>query len=178
MPSALRESFIRALKRPLAFSGRSSRREFWTFAPLGAGLPLFAAFAGMQFELSFWFVLGIAALASVPLFAVGWRRVQDTGTYGSDAIEPWKFFFLAVVLGYLTRAIFLWADAQISAGADGPVGFGVVIAAALAGIPMAIGTITATFAFLFTFPQAAALTLLPSDTGTNKYGPNPQEAPK
>lgn len=169
---------MRALKRPLAFSGRSSRGEFWAFAPLGVGLPLLSATVSLTLGLGFWSVLGIAATAALPLFAVGWRRAQDTGTYGSDAIEPWKFFFLAAVLGYLTRAIFLWTNAQISAGADGPTGFGVMIAAALVGIPMAAGTIAAAFAFLFTFPQAAALTLLPSDTGTNKYGPNPHEAPQ
>ncbi|UWQ42203.1 DUF805 domain-containing protein [Leisingera aquaemixtae] len=178
MSSALRDNFKRALKRPLVFSGRSPRGEFWAFAPLGVGLPLFATFVGLKFELSFWFVLGIAALALLPLFAVGWRRVQDTGAHGSDAIEPWKFFFLAATLGYFTNAVWLWADNQIRAGADGPIGFGIMIAAAFAGTPLAIGTVAATFAFLLTFPQAAALTLLPSDTGTNKYGPNPQEAPK
>ncbi|KIC11836.1 hypothetical protein RA19_04145 [Leisingera sp. ANG-M1] len=178
MPSTLRENLKRALKRPLAFSGRSSRGEFWAFAPLSVGLPLFAATVSLQLELGFWLVLLLTAAAALPLFAAGWRRVQDTGTYGSDAIEPWKFFFLALVLGYFTKSIFLWADTQISAGADGPTGFGVMIAAALAGIPMAIGAATAAFAFLFTFPQAAALTLLPSDTGTNKYGPNPHEAPQ
>jgi len=95
---ALTRSLVACMKKFSIASGRASRDEFWWFVlihvVINTGLFVFCQYF---FEPG-WTTL-ILYIASIPLFAVGVRRLQD-----SSINKDWIFLFLA---GYLAPYLFI-----------------------------------------------------------------------
>ena len=124
--------------------------------------------------------LVVAGLLAFPLFAVGARRLQDTGEQGRDAILPWGFFARAVLRWELTSYFSAVLDRgfETQNPADGPSGllFGLIYLTAM--IASAIGFAVCAVRFLSNIAPAFGQCLVASEPGPNKYGPNPTEVPQ
>lgn len=173
LTDAIRTSLVRSFR----FSRRASRAEFWRFFPIGLLLPVLAGSVGFIAGLPVWSILAIAATSALPLFAVGARRLQDTGEAGKHAVAPWACFAASVLLGswsYKSLSMVSWAFAQPEPP-DGPGGFAFAAIYGYGGGFLGLISAILMLVFLFRITPAFAQTLLPSQPGANKYGPNPNE---
>ena len=153
------------LAKSFQFSGRASRAEFWWFAlawPLIA-FP-FNGLVGKLFSSTERFLIGgiaqsnilLTALASLPLHAAASRRVHDT----NDTRSTWPIYVpVAIVLCFEAYGIYAIARNYPDAGDL------IIWRQILFGFP--IGAIALFFVGLSL--------LMPSQPGTNQYGPNPNE---
>ena len=173
-----REAIITCLKKSVSFKGRASRSEFWWFVPIGVLSPILLLMALSATGLHILIVIPLIWLSALPLFAVGSRRLQDTGEAGEDAYKPWAFFAIfALLASFSFKSGGLVEDAFASdTPPDGPAGLaftfvyfwgGTVLIGVLALISLVV--------FLIQITPAFAQTLVPSQPGPNKYGPNPNE---
>jgi uncharacterized membrane protein YhaH (DUF805 family) len=162
---------LRAIKtgfaKSLTFRGRTSRAEFWWFAPVGFAVPLSCALYLPPDVSNFGSLLAkmlLSALAAIPFDAAVSRRFHDVG-------EPHDEFWrgigptLGVVFFGFWLVFGLFAVATI---------WGILF-----GLLIAIPSFLLFIACLFLAPGTLGSTigqlLLPSQPGPNRYGPNPHE---
>jgi uncharacterized membrane protein YhaH (DUF805 family) len=160
---AIRTGFAKSFQS----SGRSTRSEFWWFAPIGLGLPIgIAAFAPPAVTSLGSLAVKILTVcfASLPFSSAAARRFQDTG-------EPKQEFWsgIAPTLGCIAAGYML---------VFGLVAMFTIWGLAI-GLLITLPSALAFFACLFLAPGALGLTigqlLVPSQPHPNTYGPNPLE---
>lgn len=176
-----RQAVISCLRRYFTFSGRSMRSEYWWFV-------LFLLLAGTVsglidnaiygdeliethvidaetyatvettglFEAAFWL------LTFLPMLAVGWRRMHDTGRSGLCLLYP-----LIAMVGVTAFATMAGVMAGMLPGPDVP-------AADPGGFVVAVTILAVIVLVLSPFLVLWWLTR-PSQPGPNQYGPNPHE---
>lgn len=117
--------------------------------------------------------------ASLPLLAVGSRRLQDTGEPGEHAVTPWAKFAVAVLAAHWAVQLSTALNTAFASQSppDGPGGFGFVLIYGGGSFSLAIAALVDFLLFLNSITPAFAQTMLPSQPGPNKYGPNPHEVP-
>lgn len=155
------------------FSGRASRPEYWWFflflflcsaladtidaALFGSAAPAIGP-GGVEIERNEPIGSLFALLTTLPLLAVAWRRMHDSGRSGLHVLYP-----LIVMIGIVT---FTAATAGFAALLRGDLG------AMLAGATGII--VLLSMAVLVISPLLVLWWLTrPSDPGPNKYGPLP-----
>lgn len=160
-----------------SFHGRLARGPYWRgFAPKLA-LPIVTTSTLVLTQQPLFIALVFSFASAVPLLSSGYRRLQDTGVHGADAVLPWWQFAISALLATCAfQGMETVKDAFASTNPpDGPTGFWF---AAIYGLGSALLLIIAFIffvVFLMRITPAAAQTLLPSQPGPNKYGPNPNE---
>lgn len=171
---------LRGTLSVLSFRGRLSRRTYWRRFPGLVALPVAVAAVCWAIGVPLLDSIGIVALAALPLFSAGARRLQDTGAQGFDAIKPWASFAAAVVLGtWAAQSLHMVRTAFASdTPPDGPGGFGFVIVFFHGGGLLALVALGLLISFAVQITPAVAQTLFPATPGPNEYGPNPNEVPK
>jgi len=178
MDTARTSILVNGFKGTFKFSGRAARSEFWAFAPFGLGVVVLAVLLSSALEFTLPGIVLTAIIASTPLLSLWWRRLQDVGHWGANALIPWFLLFLS--------GVSFAAAHELHTGALSDLGTGSVVGL-LAGLLLyVVGgkwialfmALTALVYFLVRFSFAFSNALLPSDPHTNKYGPNPHEVPK
>ena len=179
------------LKKFVTFSGRARRPEYWWFwlACVLAGMAASALDAllfgietvttetvtqspegAVSVSYSEEVVSGpIATLIGVvtflPLLAANWRRLHDTGRSGLWSLLPLASMVLAVVAGLVTMMV----GAALHTPSPGPGGVAETF-------PEPLATVTTLVVVLFVLGSWALVTvflLLPTQTGENRFGPEP-----
>lgn len=160
----VRAVIIGLLKFPV-FTGRASRSEFWWFAPIW----VVATAALTKKAVSLDFISNaipqkvlLCLAISLPIWAAGSRRLQDTDEPGSQVLWPiiWiSAMPLLLVLPFYPSAAFF--------------PFGTAFFVFLAIGVQAVCTIIA----LMIMGPLIGQMILPSTPGPNHYGPNPNEVP-
>jgi len=137
------------------FSGRASRPEFWWFT--------LAYFVGMVVVSFVPYLPVLYTLALfIPMLAVGFRRLQDTGRPGWYFLIP-SFYNLAMrILGFGQPEIDPTDDMPMDMPMHMPSAGGMVLGAILGLIGLAIAVV-----FIYWLTR-------PSEPETNAYGPPPQ----
>ncbi|MEP4198980.1 MAG: DUF805 domain-containing protein [Aliishimia sp.] len=151
------------------FTGRASRSEFWWFAPIAIAPPLYVAneIAWTKFEFYGIWRVGLLILAALPLLSAGSRRLQDVGENGAQIMLP----FTPFVLLWVTYQALYWFSL-------GTLIFGLGIIIGLAALLLLIPAyLFAFFVSFITIGPIIGQLILPSDVGSNPYGPNPNEVP-
>ncbi|MEI6418367.1 MAG: DUF805 domain-containing protein [Sphingomonadales bacterium] len=145
------------LRRYADFKGRAGRREYWWYAPLPPMLNFLANAAlwnasntaGVLANLALWLAL------LTPTLAVTTRRLHDTGRRGW-----WQALPLAVFLAYIGFTIgFVSLVETNNAG----------------GITFSIFVVLLSLAVLASAVTLLVWLLLPSQPGSNRFGPNPYD---
>jgi len=158
------------LARSFQFSGRSTRREFWWFAPVAAIPPVTVGSQMSWINMDFWGVWRVFVLMalSLPLLAALSRRLHDVGEPGEQAVYPF-LPFVNLWLGYQLTYWFIMGGAVVGLG-----GLVVILAigAALLFIPLYLVAIIVS---LNLAASVIGMTLISSAPGPNRYGPNPLE---
>lgn len=135
-----------------AFKGRASRSEFWWFIlAYILGAFLVALLGSYILQVLYWLALVI------PMAAVGFRRMQDTG-------RPGWYYFIPTIYWFVTTLILPdppAVDPDTGALSELP-GTGIVLFGGLIGL---IGMIIS-LVFLWWLTR-------PSESGANAYGPEP-----
>jgi uncharacterized membrane protein YhaH (DUF805 family) len=123
------EWYLAALKKYADFSGRARRREYWMFVLVN--LVISCVLAGLGYVSNAFNVLSyIYALAVlVPSFAVGWRRLHDTGRSGW-----WMLIGLIPLVGAIILIVFFLQD---SAPGDNQYGPNPKLAPQVGAVPVA-----------------------------------------
>lgn len=175
-----RSVMFRTFLTSLSFAGRMDRRSYWQRFPVLLTIPVLAASICHAANTAVFLSIFITSLASLPLFSAGFRRIQDTGGNGADAITPWGMFATAVLLAsWSFPTLQRVADAfSTDTPPDGPAGFAFVIIYGYGAGFVAFLATGLLFGFVIQITHAVAQTLLRSHPGPNKYGPNPNEVPK
>lgn len=155
----VQSTIVTVIKRTLTFNGRASRGEFWwyVFAVVCANslLTLLASLTiallsletiGLVFLNLFSFLISAKWIVALPLFSAGSRRFHDIGK------GTWLYFALLIAVLPIWKMFYYNLGISI-------LSFEVTQAIrVLAGMSL------------------LAVCILPSQPGTNKYGPNPTEA--
>jgi len=153
--------------------GRMPRGQFWLFFPFGLIPPVLTIWA-IDWDVSavilnrtkIWpFALVLAA--SLPLISAMARRLHDVGEPGHQAMYPFMPI-LIVWVGYILALGGFYASFYAGIGLFLGVFLGLI-----AFFLLPIGYLVGFFASLFLGASVLGLLLLPSETGTNRYGPNP-----
>jgi uncharacterized membrane protein YhaH (DUF805 family) len=172
-PEAIRTCF----RKYITFSGRATRPEYWWFI-------LFIIVGGIIANMLDGYLFGftttpvsatefeiesngpIASLFSlatiIPILAVGWRRMHDSGRSGLYLLYP-----ILVWIGIGTFASMAGLTGSILSGD---------FAAAFAGLTGIIMIVSFIIAIFSPFIVIYWLTR-PTQPGPNDYGPNPNEVP-
>ena len=152
------------------FSGRSSRSEFWYFAPV-ATVPVIIGLMLVPWNrieiYGIWRWLGVMVL-SLPLLSSGWRRINDTGEDGKMILLP----FMPIILLWVGYQAIMWGVVGSVFVGAGVLGFAIGIAALFLLVPLYIATLV--ISVISTGPVIGQL-ILPSTPGPNRFGPNPHE---
>ncbi|QPH55220.1 DUF805 domain-containing protein [Pontivivens ytuae] len=167
-----REAIVTCLSSPLRFSGRAERSEYWWFLPVGLTLPAAALLLGASLHLEAALRLALFAIAGLPLFAVTIRRAKDTGTAMDRVAYPTACLvaLIAMVCVYETYTAWLGSAFQTI---DGPAGFGLMLIAAISVPTLVVAILAALIHGLIFGTMLFSRMILPSDPGTNRYGPPP-----
>ncbi len=169
-------TFVEAIKSCLSkyarFSGRASRSEYWWFvlfiflASAVLGIVDNALFGVDPITQTSNGVFGpLFNLATLlPVFAVGWRRMHDSGKPGWYLLLPMlvtfaTFFFIMVGMMSFTSMLNIGADPEMLLGP-----------AAFLGVT---GMVTAAIVQVILIVLLLWWLTRPSDAGTNAYGPPP-----
>ncbi|MEL7514540.1 MAG: DUF805 domain-containing protein [Pseudomonadota bacterium] len=180
------------------FSGRAARPEFWKFGlflvMVSALLTLLNSvlfgptvtddvrvsinssdepqtIVSQRYEYnSAWFgaVFGIATIT--PLLAVSWRRLHDTGRLG------WHIFLPVAGIAVMLGIFFVAAERVIVDATDLP--SSVAVPESVLIPSNAILFLIAWLAAFSSFAVVIWWLARPTQTGPNKYGPNPYEVPQ
>lgn len=138
-------SFVYAFKQYVTFRGRATRTEFWGFY-----LFQFLISAGADLVLQ-----GLASLVFLlPLLAVTFRRLHDTGRSGIPVIMSFVSFALTLVMAVIFLVL----------GSSSGVGDSIVPLYVAGGALLLVTIVSALYVFVHM--------LLPSAPGPNKYGPS------
>ncbi|WP_432640812.1 DUF805 domain-containing protein [Albidovulum sp.] len=160
-------SISACLRKSFTFDGRSSRSEFWSFAPVGFALPLLAAWLAppsIDGLGSLTIKVLTVAIASIPLLAAAARRTQDTGLPSGDLWLGLKPTFIVLLSGWLAYFSFFKGHP-----------LGATLRIPLVGVPSFLVLSVYVFLAPGTLGSTLGQLLLPSQPGPNKYGPNPIE---
>lgn len=170
---------LRTALAAVSFSGRLSRPGFWSRVPLLLLVPVTTAALAFVLGLSQFAALCFASVAAIPLLSAGYRRLQDTGEPGADAVAPWSHLAAAIIAcNWALQSVETMTAAFASAmPPDGPSGFAFVILYGCGGMVLGLVALGFFVSFLIRITPAVAQTLLPAQSGPNKYGPNPNEVP-
>ena len=165
------------LSKSFHFKGRTSRSEFWAFAPFGLALGILGSWVGVTLvddgqPLSFLLLAGLTLIGFTPLLAAGSRRLQDTGEHGHDIFLPMMpiIFFMF----YLSVFMHLGAGVLMSFFVFPPLG--IVLGLLLWVISIGVLVLAPLVGLLFLGPTIGQL-IVPSDPTQNRFGPNPNEVP-
>ena len=162
-------------RKYITFSGRASRPEYWWFvlfvivggivASIIDGalfgyetVPVSETEVQVETNGPFAAIFSLATL--LPILAVGWRRMHDTGRSGLYLLYP-----ILVWIGIGTFASFAGVTGQVMAG-DFAAAF-----AGLVGIIMILSMIIAVLSPLIVIWWLTR----PTQPGSNQWGPNPNE---
>ena len=164
------QAITTCLRKAFQFSGRTSRTDFWWFAPLGFVPPVVTGLQLSWVNMDFWGIWRVAVLLvlSLPLLAAMSRRLQDIGEPAHEVIFPFMPF-VGLWVGY--RLAFWIAIGSATAGLAA-VGLFLGWMAITLFIPLYLAAI---FASLYLAASTIGKLLLPSTPGPNRYGPNPLE---
>jgi uncharacterized membrane protein YhaH (DUF805 family) len=121
---SLSEAFNSVLSKPIDFSGRARRSEYWWWLVavllieivLGVALAVFFAvgWRGLGYAVSV-LTFFVALALIVPSLAVTWRRLHDTGRSGA-----WYFISFVPVVGGIILLVFTLLDSQPGPNQYGP----------------------------------------------------------
>ena len=173
-----REAILTCLKKTLSFDGRASRSEFWWFFPIGVLAPILLLMMLSATGVHILIVIPLIGLSALPLFAVGSRRLQDTGEAGEDAYKPWAYFAIFALLASFSFNTGSMVENTFASDTppDGPGGLVFAVVYFYGGtVLMGILALISLIVFLIQITPAFAQTLVASQPGSNKYGPNPSE---
>ncbi len=134
------------------FSGRASRSEYWWFC--GVWTLAYFAVLGLQRGKLKWPEYAFIALTIVPVMSVSFRRLQDAGYSGWWSVAELLAFSLPAIALYVCLSNVDETTTEIPNGAR------MAISAAL--------SLVAAIGIVWHFS-------LPSEPGSNQYGPNPHE---
>jgi uncharacterized membrane protein YhaH (DUF805 family) len=113
---SLSEAVSSVLSKPVDFSGRARRSEYWWWALAVAVGYLVLGLLATQVSAVFWVVdLFFLLLVLVPSLAVTWRRLHDTGRSGA-----WWFIGFVPVVGGIIVLVFTILDSQPGPNEYGP----------------------------------------------------------
>ncbi|MEH6646694.1 hypothetical protein [Sulfitobacter sp.] len=175
---------FRKLSRYLSVTGRMPRSVFWKFAALWLPLVVVVLMYVAPDLQWIWYIdnfLWVIVLM-IPAFTTAHQRIKDTREHGRMAwspIVPFANFYcvyVGILLIFFGPAYLMaqhgggWTDAAAIGSAGVGVFFGVILyflfypAVILAGI-----------ATLMCVSQVLGQCLVPSISGSNTYGPNPNE---
>ena len=164
-----REAIMHGIKKPLIFKGRAIRSEFWWFAPIGI-LPTIIACWNIgwgKFEIygGWWMLLLI--FVPITFLAAGSRRLQDMGEEGHQILYP----FLPVIMLWIAFQALSWFSLiTLLLG----IAFIMGILALLVLVP---AYLFALLTRLMSICPIIGMLIVPSEPGTNRFGPNPNEVP-
>jgi len=136
------------------FSGRASRAEYWWFVAVWT--VAYFAVLGLQHKRAKWPEYVFIAATLVPVMSVSFRRLQDIGHSG------WWSVLEVVVFCALSFSLYMSMPTMDENNIEFTPNRSAMITGALC--------ILAAIAIAWHFS-------LPSEPGTNKYGPNPNEVP-
>ena len=107
--------YLAVLKRYADFSGRARRREYWMFALINSLIAFGLAGLGLVIRPAMVLYLVYLLAMFIPSFAVGFRRLHDTGR------SAWWFLILLVpVVGAIVFLVWLCQDSKPGANQWGP----------------------------------------------------------
>jgi uncharacterized membrane protein YhaH (DUF805 family) len=164
----------------IAFRGRMSRKAYWRFFPFGIALPIAAFLAAFLLDASYFARVLTTIVFTIPLLSANYRRFQDTGEDGKDAITPWGYFALSAFTFFCTYQLF-YNGYRIMGWERSRLPYGNVVGdllIALASLFLIFFALVLLVRFLMQFSVTTGQLLLPSQPGPNKYGPNPNEVPQ
>ena len=162
------QSIKTCLRKSLQTSGRTARTEFWWFAPVGIALPAIAAILAPP-AINSWGTLllkiSIVLLAAVPFFSAMQRRYQDTGMHGQDVWVALGPTIMVITSGWFL-IVGVFGIVSIIHAIVGAVFFLIMLPIFVINLVIAPGTLG----------TAIGQLLIPSESSSNRYGPNPNEA--
>ncbi|QDH14505.1 DUF805 domain-containing protein [Formicincola oecophyllae] len=152
-----------AFKNYAVFKGRAPRAEFWWFMLFMWIFILIAG--GLDILFHWWGVLGsLVDLALIlPHLAVSTRRLHDIGRSGWWLVVYW--FFYVMLFGGVVVLVFNAKQIQAMFNQTAPENSGLIGVALFTGLIFLIYTVLDQVLLIFD--------CLPSQLGSNKYGPNP-----
>ena len=173
-----RGAIVTCLRKSLIFSGRASRPEFWWFAPIGLAIALIMCWLGASAvddrkPITLAILAVTTFLGFVPFASAGSRRLQDCGCNGQDIFLPISPIIALMLiyslsahigLGFVYSAIFF-------------PGFGFLFLGLLYYIALICFMVIAPILGLMFLGPTIGQLLVPSEPGTNRFGPNPNEVP-
>lgn len=107
--------YLSVLRKYADFSGRARRREYWMFALVNFLVSLVLGAIGLMghgFGLLTWIY---TAAVLIPSFAVGFRRLHDTGRSGW-----WTLILFVPLVGAIVYLVFMCMDSAPGDNQYGP----------------------------------------------------------
>lgn len=131
---AIKTGFVKSFQ----YSGRATRPEYWWFLSIGLAVPVFWLWisGGAVVNSPPLVRLTGAALFLSPLVALTTRRLCDAGEYTQGIVIPATALIGLMICLYFITALHRWAMSLYAAGADGPVGFTIMIVYFLGMFPL------------------------------------------
>lgn len=154
-------------------SGRTARRDYWAFFPLGLTPPLLFATQVDWLAVEIWGIwkLAVLFLLSVPLLNATQRRLQDTGEDGNGAYYP----FMPFVILWVGYQCILWLGHALTYATGGGAILLVILIWFFALTIVGPLHIIALYICLMITASVIGQLLISSEPGTNRFGPAPQE---
>ncbi|MCK0150550.1 DUF805 domain-containing protein [Marivita sp. S6314] len=164
----------------IAFRGRMSRKAYWRFFPFGIALPIAAFFVAFVVDATYLARVLAAVLFAIPLLSANFRRLQDTGENGNEALMPWGYFAMSACTFFCAYQLFYNAYSVFGLERS-PLPYGNLVGDLLFGLAslcLVALALVLFIRFLMQFSVTTGQLLLPSQPGPNEYGPNPNEVPQ
>ena len=160
-----RAAIIAGVRNSMRFSGRTTRSDFWWFAPVAIVPPIVAVQQIDWSQVEIWGIwrLLVVMCCALPLLSAASRRLQDTGEDGHQAIYPFMPF-IVLWFGYQTV---IWIGPIL-----GPAVFFVWFLALIILVPLHI---IAFIGSLIIASSVLGMMLVPSQPGRKRFGANPFE---
>ncbi|WP_366513922.1 DUF805 domain-containing protein [Planktotalea sp.] len=151
------QSIATSLRKSFTFSGRATRKEFWTFFVFHFVALIIVFWAIVLNATGSDTVVALTLLCAfmvliMPFVSVGWRRYHDIGRAGWPSILPYLLWTCGILFSFIEREFF----------SSGQLG----------------GIVSAMMAYSsFMVAGIAVLVPLfrPSQPSSNQYGPNPHK---
>ncbi len=164
------------LSRSFDFRGRTARGGYLAF--LVTATCILAGTLWLAAQISahdkfWWNALMIVAVFYIPVTSAGVRRLHDAGHSGVFMLDPLKPTVVFLVITYLGRMLFVGGFSLVAL--DGSFALVTLFAAPFAFFVWMIAFLGCFVATMVYFANTMGLLLLPSQPGTNAYGPNPHE---
>ncbi len=168
-------AFWLELRRSLDFRGRTARARYFGF--MSVAISVFAsaswiAVATLPDGQGWVGILVLIALFYVPVTSAGVRRLHDTGNPVTLMLDPLKPLAAFGVIAFLIGVAFLSSDVGILALFASLFLAGKIMAALVVIAALLMLGLTMIF-----FSHTMGQLMLPSQPGTNTYGPDPHQVP-